>query len=124
VVEAKTVGDIVKYETPFDYGRKVITIKQVAAATAGLPIGQLLEDAATKAVAVATGADCDAVLLEEVALADLKAGDTSRVALVKGPAVIDADNVTVAAAQKDAALAALSALGIVSRVGPTYTVGA
>lgn len=122
-MEAKTVGDIVKYETPFDYGRKVITIKQVAQATAGLPIGQLLEDAATKAVVVATGADCDAVLLEEVALADLQAGDTLRVALVRGPAVIDSDKVTVAAAQKVAALAALSALGIDSRVGPTYTVG-
>lgn len=117
------VGDVVKYEIPQGYCRKKLTIKQDAVATEKLIVGELLEDG-TGEVVVATGGNCDAILLEEVALADLIAGDTTRVCLVRGPAIINSDMVNVASAQKTTALVALLALGIKAETGPTYTEGA
>lgn len=87
------------------------TIKQDAAATAGLVSGECLEDD-TGLVVVATGASCEAILIEPVALADLIAGNTTRLCITRGPAVIDSDKINCASAQKAAALTALAALGI------------
>ncbi len=122
ISEGKYIGDIIVYETPKEYCRAVLTIKQDAAATAGLAVGTLLESD-TGYVPVVTGANCAAVLLEEVPLATLLAGDSEAVCLVKGPAIINSTQVTVTALQKTAALAALAALGIDARTEPTFSVG-
>jgi len=75
---------------------------------------------ATSQVVCATGGNVTAVLLEKVTQADLLVGNNIRRAcLVRGDAIINSDFVTVLAAQKAAALAALLALGIVSRSGST-----
>lgn len=120
LTEGVTIGEVVLYETPMAYSRKLLTIKQDSGATEKLVIGELLEDN-TGEIIVGTGSNCDAVLLEEVDLVTLKAGDCSRVCLVKGPAIIDSDRVNVASAQKTTALVALLALGINARTEPTYT---
>ncbi len=117
------IAEVVKMETPFRYGREKLTIKQDGAASAALKVGELLENDSGYVV-VATGANCAAILLEPVTAATLIAGSSTAVCLVRGPAVIDSDNVTVDSGQKAAALAALLVLGIVSRVQPTkYTEG-
>ncbi len=119
--EPTRIGDVVKMETDWHFGRQKHTIEQDGAATEALVVGELLENSGGKEVVVATGSSCNAILLEPVSLADLIAGDTERVCLVRGPAVIDSDQVNVASAQKATALVALLALNIVSRTEPTYT---
>lgn len=75
---------------------------------------------AAEMVIVATGGNATGVLLEKVTLADLKASNNiSRAFLVRGSAIVDSDQVTVVAAQKATALAALVALGIQMRTEPT-----
>lgn len=115
--ENLVIGDVLKGEVlgELRFCRAAVTVEQDADATARLPVGQVLEASSTKEVACATGASANAVLLEPVELADLKAGDCVRAALVRGPAVVDSDNLTIAAAQKTAALAALAVLGIRTR---------
>ena len=75
---------------------------------------------AAEMVIVATGGNASGVLLEKVTLADLLADNNiSRAFLVRGSSIVDSDQVTVVAAQKAAALAALVALGIQMRTEPT-----
>lgn len=66
-------------------------------------------------IVCATGANCDCILLEEVTLDELKSDwshELRRAFLVRGSAIVNSDRVTIATAQKVAALAALVALGI------------
>lgn len=119
--EAVRLGDVVKFELPMHFCRGTHTIEQDAGATAGLVVGECLEDSGGKEIVVATGANCNAILLEDVLLADLIAGDTTRVCLIRGSAIVDTDQLTCATAQKAAAVAALLALGILVRSEPTYT---
>jgi len=119
--EKEYFGDWVEWIASRDYNLETVIIEQDADASAGLVSGELLEADGTKKVVVATGASCDSVLVEPVALEDLIAGDVNRLALVRGPAVINSAAINVAAAQKTAALAALLDLGIVSKANPTTT---
>ena len=75
----------------------------------------------TAEVVIAIGtADATCILLEKVTLADLKAkNNISRAFLVRGPSIVDSDNLTVLAAEKTDALIALTALGIQFRTEPT-----
>jgi len=69
---------------------------------------------------IATGANCTAILLEKVTLDDLKSkNDIYRPFLVKGPSIVDGDNLSGAAAQMADAKTALAALGITIRTEPT-----
>ena len=71
-------------------------------------------------VIVATGGNATGILLEKVTLADLLTGNNiERAFLVRGSSIVDSDQLTVLAAQKATALAALVALGIQMRVEPT-----
>jgi len=74
---------------------------------------------------IATGANCTCILLEKVTLADLIAeNDIWRSFLVRGPSIVDGDNLSGAAAQLADAKTALIALGIQIRTEPTiYTAG-
>ena len=116
--EVNTIVGIGEWlKSGFDYPDwcvSVHTIKQVALASDGLVSGECLENDGGKEVIVATGANCNAILLEPVSEADLIAGDTKRACLVKGPAVIDSDNLECAVAQKAAALVALAVLKIIA----------
>lgn len=112
------LDDVLLYELPHEYCREVMTIKQDAAATEGLAIGQVLEDD-TGLIPVATGANAEAVLLEPVTLADLQAAAQERVCLVRGPAIINRSNLVIATGQEATSLAALLALGMVARAEET-----
>ena len=97
-----------------DYCVEVLTIKRVVGATDGLVSGECLEDD-TGEIIVATGANCDAILIEPVSLVDLKAAAVvKRACLVRGPAVIDSDHLSVDSGEKADALTALAALDIVA----------
>jgi len=68
---------------------------------------------------IATGANCTAILLEKVTLDDLKAkNDLYRPFLIKGPSIVDGDQLSGAAAQMADAKTALAALGITIRTEP------
>ena len=66
------------------------------------------------AVSASTGADAIAILMEDVSLAENTAGDVEKFVLVRGPAVIDSDNLvfTESDTQKAAAITALAVLDI------------
>ena len=110
--EVAYFGDWLEWMTERSYNLEAVTVKQDAVATEGLVSGELLENDGGKKVVVATGSSCDSVLVEPVSLAAIVAGDTTRLALVRGPAVINSAAVNVASAQKTAALAALLAAGL------------
>jgi len=75
---------------------------------------------ATDVIALATGANATAILLEKVTLADLIAkNNIERAFLVKGPSFVDGDQLSGAAAQLAAGKTALAALGITIRTEPT-----
>lgn len=120
--EGVRFGDVVKYETPFLYCRERLTIAQDAGATAALVIGECLEDnGGGEEVPVTVGANCHAILIEDVTAATLIAGTSQAMCLVRGPAVVDVDQLNCAAAELVAAVVALTALGIMVREEPTYT---
>ncbi len=120
--EGVRLGDVVKYETPFLFCRETLTIAQDAGATDALVIGELLEDNGAGAeVVVANGANCHAILMEDVTAATLIAGTSQALCLVRGPAVVDVDQVNCLTAELVAAVVALAALGIMVREEPTYT---
>lgn len=122
--EGVRLGDVLKWEVNPNYTREKVTLEANAGATAAPVVGELLEPSSSKKKIVASGGNCDCVLLEEVELADHKAGDLSVMVLKRGPAIIDTDRVTVASNQKTAALAALLVLGIKATTEPTkYTEG-
>ena len=119
--EAQYFGDWMEWIAARSYNLEAVTVKQDATATSALVSGELLEETGGKKIVVATGGNCDSILVEPVSLAALVAGDTTRLALVRGPAVINSAQVNVDAAQKTAALAALLALDIVAVANPTTT---
>jgi len=114
-------GDWLEWMAERSYNLESVTVAQDESATAGLVSGEVLETSGVKRIVLATGGNADAILVEPVALADLIAGDVKRLALVRGPAVINSAQITVDAAQKTTALAALKVLGIVAVANPTMT---
>jgi hypothetical protein len=66
------------------------------------------------AISASTGADCVAILMEDMTAAENAVATTEKLVLVRGPALIDSDNVvtTESATQKAAAITALAALDI------------
>ena len=121
ITEDTYFGDWMEWMAERMFNLESVTVAKDADATEGLVSGELLETSGGKKVVVATGASCDSILVEPVGLADLVAGDVKRLALVRGPAVINSAQVNVASAQKTAALAALLALDIVAQANPTMT---
>jgi hypothetical protein len=105
-------ADWLKWITNVNYCLQVCTIDDDAAATVGLVSGEVLETSSSKKIVCATGSSADSILIEPVSLADLQGGETKRLCLVIGPAVIDSDKINVASAQKADALTALAVLGI------------
>ena len=95
---------------------RTIEADAVGGAAAALYTGDVLRlGTGVKLIAVSatTGADAVAVLLEDVTAAE-NAADVTRLVLVRGPAVIDSDNLvfTESDTQKAAAITALAALDI------------
>jgi hypothetical protein len=119
--EKKHISDIVKFMIDPRYCIEKVTFAANGGATAGLNCGQVLEASTTNKIACTTEASADSVLLENITLAEAIAG-CSKIAIVRGPALINTDELThtdsTAAA---AALAALAALGIRAVTEPTYT---
>jgi len=75
--------------------------------------------AATDMVVIAAGGNASGILLESITLDEYKNDNNLwRSFLVRGASIVDSDNLTVLAAQKATALAALVALGIVMRTEP------
>jgi len=122
--EQNYVGDLVKYETPLQFCRIATVIPQNIAETTDWSVGQVLDGVTdTPSVPVkeaSTGSDVDGVLLTNVSAEEIVAGDVPVVCLVRGPAVIDSDQLVVVAGIKAAAITALAALHIISRTEPTY----
>lgn len=98
-----------------------VTLEANGSETADVEPGTLLELFSTKYRKVATGANAAAIFYgpEAVPVAVHKAGDVSIVVAIRGPLVYDSDRVTVAGAQKAAALTALLAKGMVAYTEPT-----
>jgi hypothetical protein len=124
IIQGKDINDILAWEVYPGFTRQVLTIDDDADATEGLEVGQVLEASSSKEIVCATGANANAILLKKVSLADLQGGETKRLCLVRGPALVDVDLITVASNIKTAALAALAVLGIRTVAGPTYQEGA
>ena len=116
--EPRRVSDVVKFEEDAQYSRETRVIAQNAAQTDDLEIGQLMDGLVAEDT---TGGDVDGVLLARVTAEDIVAGNVTVPVLVRH-AVIDSDQVTIPAGIKVAALAALLALGIVSRTEPEYDI--
>jgi len=122
--EGLTIGDVLKaeLETPRNYCREVCVLAQDEAAEDDLEIGQALETDTGQKIVLATGANADSILLEKVTAEDLAADDVSALCLVRGPAVVDGNNLTIANGEETDALAALKGLGILNSASPTYVV--
>ena len=114
LTDTAAVGEWLKWFVENRYCLKVCVIDDDSDATEGLVTGAVLETSSTKKIACATGANADSILVEPVSLADLVAGETNRLCIVRGPAVIDSDKITCATDQKAGALTALAALGIIA----------
>lgn len=115
-----TVGEVVKFELPLNYNRETITLAQDTDADADLEIGTVLEKSSGKWIPVATASNAAAILLEKVSKESIAAADVEALALVRGPAIVDKDNLSVAkGVNLDAVVAALEALGIICRAEPT-----
>lgn len=121
--EAVVIGDVVKFELDKAYCREEVILAQDAEATEDVIVGTILEASSTKKVPCTTGTNADSILLTKVLAADIVAGDVTVVALTRGPAIVDDALLTITANQKTTAKAALKVLGILTRVGPTYSVG-
>ena len=109
--ERSYTSEWLKWIADQDYCLASVSIAQDAGATEGLECGECLEPGM---IVVATGANTSAILLEPVDVDTLVAGTCNRLALVRGPAVIDSDKIRVAGAEKAAALTALAVLHIVA----------
>ena len=118
LVKGLTVGEVVKFELPLNYNRESITLKQNQIATADLEIGTVLKYASGwEPVVSGSESSAAAILLEKVSKESLAAvGGVKALALVRGPAIVDKDNLSV---KVDAVVAALKALGIICRAEPT-----
>ena len=107
-------GEWLKWMAERRYCLEIMVIEGVTGIA--LVRGDLLEDGTgVKKITVtaATGANCNAILMEPVSAAENTA-DCSRLCMVRGPAVIDSDKVVMSTSetQKAAALTALAALDI------------
>jgi len=112
--EPTHVGDVVKYETPFNFCRKKLTLK--AATTQSVEVGSPLRDN-TGYILVANGqeANATAIALEAVEAT----GGEEIVCLVRGPAVIDADRLHLETGVSWSELEPyFAALGILAREEP------
>ncbi|HOM61919.1 MAG TPA: head decoration protein [Anaerohalosphaeraceae bacterium] len=118
LVKGLTVGEVVKFELPLNYNRESITLKQNQNATADLEIGTVLKYASGwEPVVSGSESSAAAILLEKVSKESLAAvGGVKALALVRGPAIVDKDNLSVKVV---AVVAALEALGIICRAEPT-----
>lgn len=115
-----TIGEVVKFELPLNYNREAITFVKNTGATADLEIGTVLETDATYGwKVVATPANAKAILLEKVPVEKLVADNVKALALMRGPAIVDKDNLYVGNANRDSVATALTALGIICRAEPT-----
>ncbi len=76
--------------------------------------------AASSAKIVATGANADYILLENVSLTELQTGlDIERAVITKGECIVDGDNLYAVAAQLAGAKTAMIARGVTIRTEPT-----
>jgi len=114
-----TVGEVVKFELPLNYNRETITLAQDTDADADLEIGTVLEKSSGKWIPVATASNAAAILLEKVSKESIAAADVEALALVRGPAIVDKDNLYVGDATLADVATALEALGIICRAEPT-----
>ena len=106
--QAKTIGDVIKYEGPYGYSRKKVTI------TSGqnLNIGDILETVTGKKVILATAGNADSIMLEDTGGA--LGADAEMWVLVRH-AMFDDDQVNYNGKTKATVDAALEALGMVPR---------
>lgn len=116
--EGVNIGDVVKMELQYNYCREAEVLAQDLAAEDELPVGQVLEPSGTDLVVCTTGSLASAVLLRKTTAAALVAGDVPVACLVRGPAILDVDQLTIVADELDDAVAALLALAIVCRSEP------
>jgi hypothetical protein len=118
--EGRRVDDVVRMELPQAYCREVITLDKAVAAKIGSPLD--LDGSNGNGGLIANGAEAnaDAIALENVtAPADATA---KCLALVRGPAIVDGDQLELAADVTKAELKApLKAIGIMLRDEPTIT---
>ena len=112
--EAKTIGDVVKYEAPLGYSREKVTI------TSGqnLQIGDILETATGKKIILATPANADSIMLEDTGGA--LGGDAEHWVLARH-SMYDDGQVDYNSQTKATTDAALKALGIIPRPTPVET---
>lgn len=110
--EVKNIADILKWCVNQAYCLAKVTFAANGSATAAIVAGQVLEASSTNKIPCTTEASADSVLLEHVTVAEAIAG-CSKLAIVRGPAIIDKDALTHTDSTAAAtSLAALAVLGI------------
>jgi len=87
-----------------------LTVAQQAGQVGDMESGQVLQLESEGYVECVTGTTADAILVTSIPEADLQAGDVEALCLVRGPAVIDEQEIIIAAAELAGALTALGAL--------------
>ena len=115
--EGKKAGDVVRYEAPALYSREQVTIP----AGETVVIGSLLEVSGDNHVVCTTGASAAGIALTAASPGQ---GESAQVPMLRRHAVVDRAGIDFGgldAAGITAAIAALLALGILVRTGPTYT---
>jgi hypothetical protein len=103
-------GEVLKELWSKGFSFEKVTLLKDTGLTANLQPGQVLEASSTKYVVCTTGASAACVLMEEVSYEDLVAADVKAMVLMRGPAVLEQDFLTITSAQLTAAIAALKAL--------------
>lgn len=113
VSEGLYQDDIVLYEPPMDYARKLVTI----AASQTISRGEILELSGSDYIAVATAGNAVAIALEAVTTT----GATATIVALVRNCVVKYEGLTYNSLTEATVNAALEAKGIVVRTGPTYT---
>jgi hypothetical protein len=112
--EATKLQDVIKMEGDFYFSRETLTIKSGVGLTT---IGMILEDSSGEEIQLATAGNANAIALEVV---DATSAAKSCLCLVRHAVVdvkyLDYNSKTVATVD-----AALKALDIIPRTGPTYS---
>ncbi len=111
--EGLVLTDVVKYEAPSRYSRRIMTL----AISQTISLGEVLEMSSTSVVALATAASAVAIALEAVTTG---AGATANILCLVRHGVTIRENLTYNSEDEDETDAALRAVGIEVRTNAVH----
>lgn len=119
--EGKTIGDVVRYQLPHGFCCEIVTLEDAEQVYVGSPLDKT-GGGGGGAIKITNGneANADAISLE--AKTDAGSGTDTVLALVRGPAIVNADQLTLeTSVTKAELLSVFEALNILLRDEPSLT---